>query len=318
MDLRPYLDEDLGAGDVTSAALVPDTDGYGVITCEEDAVAAGIEEACGVFALMGVRAEPLARDGDRVARGSAVIGLSGPLRGMLACERTALNFLMRMSGIATMASDMNAIIKAAGGTAVVAGTRKTTPGFRRFEKKAIALGGGWPHRDGLYDMAMAKDNHIAACGGVAAALSALGGIPKGIKVEIEVSTVRDGIMAAKRGVDVIMADHMGPRETRTLRDLARAIDGRVRIEASGNITPENIAEYAACADIISMGALTHSPRAVHYSMDVTDGPVAPGREAAPVEAAPGGAAPPQEARRAPSVHGRDWRETAPGGAETGL
>ncbi|MDR3206070.1 MAG: carboxylating nicotinate-nucleotide diphosphorylase [Candidatus Methanoplasma sp.] len=269
LDLRPFLDEDVGAGDLTANIFVPDRKGSATIVCEEDAVVAGMEEACGIFALLGAAAEPLAVDGQRAAAGTKVMTVRGPLRGLMTGERVALNFLMRMSGIATATAAAVELVRTKDADMLIAATRKTTPGFRSFEKKAVVLGGGWGHRNGLYDMVMIKDNHIAAAGGVSEALAKIGDVPEGVKVEIEVSGVRDGLAAAKnRRVDVIMADHMPPKDVAELRSLARAVNGNVLIEASGNITLDNILDYAGCADIVSLGALTHSARAVHFSMDV--------------------------------------------------
>ncbi|MDR3283342.1 MAG: carboxylating nicotinate-nucleotide diphosphorylase [Candidatus Methanoplasma sp.] len=269
LDLRPFLDEDVGAGDLTADIFVSDRAGSASIVCEEDAVVAGIEEACGIFALLGVAAEPLASDGDRVAAGTKVMSVRGPLKGLMTGERVALNFLMRMSGVATATASVVERVRAKDKNMRIAATRKTTPGFRHFEKKAVVLGGGWGHRNGLYDMVMIKDNHIAAAGGVSEVLANVGKVPKDIKVEIEVANVKDGVTAAKhRRVDVIMADHMPPKDVATLRGLAKALNGNVLIEASGNITLENVLDYAGCADVISLGALTHSARAVHFSMDV--------------------------------------------------
>ena len=268
MDLRPFLNEDVGPGDVTTEVFVPDIPGRAHIVCEEDAVIAGSEEAAEIFGLLGVTSKRLAADGERVRKGTKIMILEGPLRGILTGERTALNFLMRMSGIATETDSVARAVREKDPCLKIAGTRKTTPGFRYFEKKAIALGGGWRHRDGLYDMVMVKDNHILACGGVGNALNKIGGVPAGIKVEVEVENIEDGVLAAKMGADIIMADHMSPRDARALREAARKINGNVLIEASGNITKDNAADYAGCADIVSLGSLTHSSRAVHFSLDV--------------------------------------------------
>ncbi|MDR2846617.1 MAG: carboxylating nicotinate-nucleotide diphosphorylase [Candidatus Methanoplasma sp.] len=284
MDLKRFLDEDVGSGDMTARIFVPDAPGRAVIVCEEDAVAAGVEEAIGIFALLGVSAEAQVQDGDKVAKGATVITLSGPLKGIITGERTALNFLMIMSGIATATSSVVEKIRTKDKNVIIAGTRKTTPGFRAFEKKAISLGGGWPHRNGLYDMVLIKDNHIAAGGGINAALGKIKKVPIGTKIEIEVTTVKDGVTAAKSGADIIMADHLSPRDTQMLRSLAKAVRRDVQIEASGNITPENAVDYAGCADIISIGALTHSSRAIHYSLDIDLSP--PKVTAAPEENEP--------------------------------
>jgi nicotinate-nucleotide pyrophosphorylase (carboxylating) len=268
MDLRPFLEEDVGSGDITTDTLVPDVHGKAYIICEEDAVIAGLDEAADIFRLLGVSPRLLASDGERVEKNSRVMIVEGPIRGILTGERTALNFLMRMSGIATETNLIVRMVREKDPDLKIAATRKTTPGFRAFEKKAVLLGGGWPHRSGLYDMVMIKDNHILACGGIANALKKIGDIPSGIKVEIEVENIEEGIMAAKAGADIIMADHMSPLETNELRKKARSIKKDVLIEASGNITKENIVDFAGCADIVSLGSLTHSSKAIHFSLDI--------------------------------------------------
>ena len=175
---------------------------------------------------------------------------------------------MRMSGIAEMTRSISERIHALDPDLRVAGSRKTTPGFRYFEKKAIALGGGWPHRMGLYDMVMVKDNHIAAAGGMDAIAAKIKDVPEGVPVEIEVLDHDEGIKAAKCGADIVMGDHFSPEEIKRLREDLRKINPDMLVEASGNITPETAIEYAGCADIVSLGALTHSVKSTHFSMDV--------------------------------------------------
>ena len=262
------MEEDVGNGDITAKIFLDDRIGKATILCEENAVVAGLEEASEIFRLLNVTTRSHIKDGDRIVKGTKVMTLEGQVKNMLTGERTALNFIMRMSGISTMTSDLTAIVRTKDPDTKIAGTRKTTPGFRAFEKKAIALGGGWPHRDGLYDMVMIKDNHIAAMGGMSEVLKKIDSVPKGTKIDIEVSSVEDGIIAATHGADIIMADHMSPADTKLLRKEVKKIDPDILIEVSGNITADNIAEYAGCADIISIGALTHSVRAIHFSMDV--------------------------------------------------
>ena len=268
MDLRPFLEEDVGSGDITTEAFVPDVLGRAHIICEEDATVAGLEEAAEIFRLLGVSSTNLIEDGKNVRKDTRVMTLDGPLRGILTGERVALNFLMRMSGIATETSSIIRIIREKDQDMKIAGTRKTTPGFRSFEKKAIALGGGWPHRSGLYDMVMIKDNHILACGGVKNAMDRIHDVPDGMMIEIEVTNIDDGILAAEMGADIIMADHLPPSETKQLREKARAVNKNVLIEASGNVTKKNVIDFAGCADIVSLGSLTHSSKAVHFSLDV--------------------------------------------------
>jgi nicotinate-nucleotide pyrophosphorylase (carboxylating) len=267
-DLRPFLEEDVGSGDVTSQVFLPEGEGKAVITCESDSVVAGLEEAVGIFSIMGVKCQTFVKDGDRVRKGSVVMKAKGDLRALMTCERTALNFLMRMSGIAEMTYQVCRKVHEKDPDLMIAGTRKTTPGFRYFEKKAIALGGGWPHRMGLWDMAMVKDNHIAAAGGIDNIIAKMKDVPKDIKVEIEVLDRDEGIKAAKAGADVVMADHFPPEECRKLREDIRKINPEILVEASGNITSENVADYAGCADIVSLGELTHSVKATHFSMDI--------------------------------------------------
>ncbi len=269
-DLKRFLDEDVGKGDITTEIFIPDNYGTASILCEEDSVVAGLEEAQGIFKLLNVESKLLTGDGCRVRKGMIVMTLSGPLKGILTGERTALNFLMRMSGIATATASIIEVVRTQDDNIKIAGTRKTTPGFREFEKKAIALGGGWPHRNGLYDMIMIKDNHILACGGIENAMKKAKNAPQGIMIDVEVSNIDDGMIAAKYGADIIMADHMTPADTKMLRDVAKKINPEVLIEASGNITKDNVLDFTNCADMISLGALTHSVKAVHFSLDITN------------------------------------------------
>ena len=270
MDLRKYLEEDIGSGDITAEIFLDDRLGKGVIVCEEDAIVAGLEEAREIFRLLGVSSEILIADGNRVHASTRVLKVEGPIKGIMTGERTALNFIMRMSGIATMTAALTDVLRPIDPNVRIAGTRKTTPGFRTFEKKAIALGGGWPHRHGLFDMVMIKDNHIIASGGVSGAVEKIHLVPDDIPIEIEVTTIEDGLIAAEHGVDVIMADHMSPMMIKELREKAKAVNNNILIEASGNITHDNLAEFAGCADIISVGALTHSVRSIHFSLDLEE------------------------------------------------
>ena len=274
-DLRPYLEEDVGEGDVTSRVFLPELDAEAVITCEQDSVVAGLEEAAAIFAILDAKAVPLVRDGDRVKAGTEVMRITGSMRSLMTAERTALNFMMRMSGIATLTRTLQDKVDAVAPGTRVAATRKTTPGFRYFEKKAVALGGGWTHRWGLDDMVMVKDNHIAAAGGMEAIAERMKDVPPGIRVEIEVLDLEEGKAAARAGADIVMGDHFSPADVKALREELRKINPDILVEASGNITSANVADYAGCADIVSLGELTHSPRAVHFSMDVVPSPDKP-------------------------------------------
>ena len=246
MDLSAFLKADVGKGDVTTRLTVPDTDGTAYITCEADAVVAGIEEAEEVFALVGADATSLVKDGDRVRAGARIMSISGPLAGMITAERTALNVLMNMSGVATKTAEA---VEKADGRIIVAATRKTVPGFGPLQKKAVAVAGGDPHRADLDSMILIKDNHIRACGSVKTAMEKVAKASFSLKVEVEV-------------------DNVGPELTGEINRAVKAVNERILVEASGDITVDLIPEYIGKADIVSMGCLTHSATAVQFSMDI--------------------------------------------------
>lgn len=266
--LEEFLHEDVGRGDITSELVIPDSGGIASIVSEKEGVVAGVEEACEIFSIAGADATPVVKDGYRVKPGDRVISITGPVRSIVTAERTALNFLMRMSGIATATAEAVAILSEKDPDARVCATRKTTPGFRRYEKKAVRVGGGLEHRFGLDDMIMIKDNHIKACGSVKNAMARARMAQFHIKIEIEVGNIKDAVTAAEMGADIIMADNMGPEKVSELRDAVRKVDPKVLVEASGDITLENIGDYAGCADLISMGSLTHSVKAMPFSLDL--------------------------------------------------
>lgn len=267
-DIDRFLEEDIGSGDVTTLTFVPDTSGTAKITCEDDAVVAGLEEAEIAFSKLGVIARKLVDDGTFVPRGTVVMEMCGSARGITTAERTALNIMMRMSGIATMVHEATQRCRPFSDTVKIAGTRKTTPGFRKFEKKAIILGGGDPHRFGLYDMVLIKDNHIVAAGGIENIMERALDLEYNMKVEVEVENAHDAEVAAKCGADIIMLDNRTPEEAKELYDLIKSIDKDILVEVSGRVTMDNVAEYATCADRISMGCITHSVEAVHFSLSV--------------------------------------------------
>ncbi|MBI5000041.1 MAG: carboxylating nicotinate-nucleotide diphosphorylase [Euryarchaeota archaeon] len=268
-DIDRFLDEDLGeAGDITSSAVLRGEKAEGVMVAREDCVVAGLEEACQVFESLGAVPEIHYADGDAVPKGDAALTAVGGASAVLSGERLALNFVMRMSGIATLTRGIVDSCRAVNPEIKIAATRKTTPGFRAYEKKAVALGGGVPHRSGLYDMALVKDNHIVMCGGVKEALSRLKERPPPAKVEIEVTNLQDALLAAEGNVDVIMLDNVPPEEGERIASEARKINPKVEIEASGGITPESAPKYARWANAISLGALTHSYKSIDFSMDI--------------------------------------------------
>lgn len=265
--IHEFLKEDIGSGDITSELVIPSSEmAKGRIICKEDCVLAGLAEATDVFEELGARVVKSSKDGTPVRKGDVVLQVKGPARALLAGERLALNIIMRMSGIATLTDELVKKCKKTNPKVRVAATRKTTPGFREFEKRAVLLGGGDPHRMGLYDAVLIKNNHIAIAGGVAEALKRArhGSFTK--KIEIEVETVKDARTALANGADIILLDNFGPKDAKKLVKELKAERPNVLIEISGGIRPDNIEEYASAADIISLGCLTHSVKSVDFSM----------------------------------------------------
>ena len=264
--LRAWLREDLGQGDLTSLLVVPeDIEGEAVILAKEGGVLAGLWVAERVFALADPRTAftPLVAEGARVAEGTEVARVRGPLRGILAGERLALNLLQRLSGIATLT---RAYVEALAGTkAQILDTRKTTPGLRALEKYAVRVGGGRNHRYGLFDGILLKENHVRAAGGVGEAVRrAKARAPHYLKVEVEVRSLEELEEALEAGADLILLDNF-PLEA--LREAVRRVGGRVPLEASGNMTLERAKAAAeAGVDYVSVGALTHSAKALDLSL----------------------------------------------------
>lgn len=269
--IRLALAEDIGPGDVTARYFVPaGARAQAVILAKEPGVLAGVALAEAVFRevdpaiSVGVKKQ----DGTVLAAREVVVELSGPARSILTAERTALNFLQRLSGIATQTA---AYVAAVSGTGTrILDTRKTTPGWRWLEKAAVRAGGGTNHRSGLYDMAMVKDNHLPKAGGLdglQAGINALQAAHPGMKVELEADTVaqvRDFLTL--RGVSFILLDNMSPGEMQDCVSLAKG--SGVKLEASGGITLERLPQIAATGvDFISSGALTHSVKALDLSLE---------------------------------------------------
>ncbi|GAB4389197.1 MAG: carboxylating nicotinate-nucleotide diphosphorylase [Thermodesulfovibrionales bacterium] len=262
------LEEDLGAGDMTSSLTVPeDQESTAVIMAKGSFVVAGLPVAREVLRMVDEAAsfEAAAPEGSWVRRGAVVARLSGRTRSLLAAERVMLNFLQRLSGVATLTRKF---VKEAEGTgARVLDTRKTTPGMRFLEKYAVRAGGGSNHRLGLYDAILIKENHIAAAGGLGKAVAlARAGAPHLCKVEVEVEDMAEFREALRAGADVIMLDNMPLDE---IRDAARLARGKALVEVSGNVTLRGVRELAlAGVDLISVGALTHSAPAADMSMKI--------------------------------------------------
>ncbi len=269
-ELLAFLKEDTPAGDVTSDAIIPDVSCTATIRAEQDGILAGIEEAVILFSHFDVAITSRKRDGDAVKKGDIILSVSGKAKQVLLVERTALNILGRMSGIATRTAVMAAIVKGENPACRVAGTRKTCPGFRRFDKKAVMIGGGDPHRMNLSDGILIKDNHLALVP-IEEALKKAKAHSAYKKIEVEVESASDAVTAARAGADIIMLDNMTPEQVReTLGVLKReGLRERVVIEISGGIDEGTIRNYAACGvDVISMGALTHTMKNFSFSLEV--------------------------------------------------
>jgi nicotinate-nucleotide pyrophosphorylase (carboxylating) len=271
--IRNALAEDIGAGDVTTNSIVPpDAVMSGHIIAKQAGVVAGLDVAAATFSRLdrGVEFLPHIEEGARVENCQVLADLSGPARALLTAERTALNFLGRMSGIATLTRQF---VEAVAGTkAIILDTRKTAPGLRLVDKLAVQRGGGQNHRVGLYDMILIKDNHIDFAGSLAEAVSRARGAGNGLceaptrQVEVEARTLEDVRAALKLGVERILLDNMS---TEMMSEAVTLTNGRAKLEASGNVTLENIRKIAETGvDFISIGALTHSARVFDMSLDL--------------------------------------------------
>ena len=266
------LEEDAGGGDVTSDALIPSVlRGKASILIKENGVLAGIDVATRVFQITdpSLKISILIKDGTPIQPGDIAAVISGSVRSLLKAERTALNFLQRLSGIATLTARYAAEVKGSG--AKVYDTRKTTPGLRVLEKYAVRMGGGHNHRRNLSDAVLIKDNHIAAMRAAGLNLEqiihkAREKAPEGMIIEAEVTSLAEAAEALKAGADIIMLDNMSPADMKKAVDM---VAHRAKLEASGNITLANLRETAATGvDIISIGALTHSYKALDISLEM--------------------------------------------------
>ncbi len=268
--IRLALKEDVGDGDITTDNIVPsETRRKAKMIAKEDGVVAGLIVAKMVFEKLDPSLiwNEVAHNGDKVKKGDVLVQFEATYRALLTGERTALNFLQRMSGIATMSAIYADAVKDF--QTVILDTRKTLPGFNKLDKYAVKLGGASNHRLGLHDMAMIKDNHIEVAGGISNAVKAVRSkIDHGIKIEVETTTLAQVKEAIDAGADIIMLDNM---DNETMRQSVQLIAGRAKTEASGNITLERLREVAATGvDYISIGALTHSVRAMDISQRIED------------------------------------------------
>jgi len=271
--IRQWLAEDVGSGDVTTMATVPRGQmSRGIIHAKESGVVCGLPLARIVFETVDESLDFRfqAADGDRVEPGTVLAVVEGSTHAILTGERLALNLLQRLSGIATKT---RIYADAASGYPVrIVDTRKTTPGHRLLEKYAVRIGGGHNHRFGLYDAVMIKDNHIKAAGGITEAVKAAKSrIPHTMTIEVEAESVEQAKEAARAGAHIVMLDNMSPDAMKAAVSEVRAIAPHIVLEASGGIRPERIAQVAASGvDIISVGGLTHSFQALDISLDLNE------------------------------------------------
>ncbi len=267
--LLEFLKEDVGEADITTDATIsPLAEAASAVAAMEDGVLAGLEEVLQLLDHEGLECKTGFGDGDEIKSGDVILEISGNARKILSAERVMLNIMMRMSGIATLVKNLSNLAEPHG--VKMAGTRKTTPGFRFFEKKAIEIGGGWPHRSGLYDAFLIKDNHLAVSG-FAKAIRMVKecGISK--TVEVEVSTPEDALLACSLGVDIVMLDNMTPDAIeRTIKEIEKEGQrDKVKIEVSGGITAENLEQFLKSKpDIISIGELTTGAKWLDMSMRI--------------------------------------------------
>jgi nicotinate-nucleotide pyrophosphorylase (carboxylating) len=266
--IETALQEDIGYCDLTTDAIVERGRGaVGEFRAKGEGVICGLPVAKRVFAMIDdeVVFEALASDGDRIRSGDVFARVSGSARSILKAERVSLNFLQRMSGIATLTA--KAVARVQGYKAVIADTRKTTPGLRALEKYAVRCGGGRNHRFGLFDGVLIKDNHIAVAGGLIEAVRrARELLPHTLRIEVETETRSQVEQALEAGADIIMLDNMSLPE---IVEMVKLIDGRALVEASGNMTVDTVESVAAAGvDIISMGSLTHSYSSLDLSLDI--------------------------------------------------
>ena len=273
------LAEDLGAGDpsasavdVTSTATIPaDLQGIADVRTRATGVVAGLDVAALVFARAGANVTIVAIDSDRVQPGDVVLTAEGPVRRLLTVERTMLNLLCHLSGIATLTARW--VDAVAGTGARIRDTRKTTPGLRALEKYAVRCGGGLNHRMGLWDAALVKDNHVAAAGGVAAAFRAVRESFPGVTVEVECDTIAQVREAITAGADLVLLDNMSLADLRACVELAQEIGPTTLLEASGGLTLESARDVAATGvAYLAVGALTHSAPILDLGMDLRSDP----------------------------------------------
>jgi len=271
--LVQLLAEDVGQGDVTTTALAPpELTVEAEVVAKDTGIAAGVEEAVILMESLGLKVEVNVGDGKAVKKGQTILRVKGDARTILCSERTVLNLLSRMSGIATMTRKLVEKLRDAKLDTKVAGTRKSALGLLYFDKKAVLIGGGDPHRLHLDDMVLIKDNHVVVAGGVEKAVKKAkmySSFTK--KIEVEVTKVADAVVAAEAGADIIMFDNFSSKQVKqAIESLEKAgFLGKILLEVSGGITENSLLEYASTGvDVLSMGSLTHSVKAFDISLEI--------------------------------------------------
>lgn len=271
--INKFLREDIGQGDITTALIAPDIIVEAEVITKEQGIIAGMEESVAFLQTQDLQAKPLVSDGEIIRKNTVILRIVGNARTLLTVERTLLNLLSRMSGIATKTNRLIGKTRNAGYKTRIACTRKVAPGLSYFDKKAVIAGGGDPHRLHLDDMVLIKDNHIAVIGDIGKAVKkARDEVSFSKKIEIEVSSVDQALDAAKAGADIVMLDNFSTRKIREAITLLkkRGLRDKVLIEASGGINEQNILGYAATGvDIVSLGEITDSVKALDMSLEVT-------------------------------------------------
>ena len=271
--IRKFLEEDIGQGDITTHLTIPSgTIVEAEVIAKESGMIAGIEEALTFLESFGFQVKAFVPDGSRVDKKTTILNIVGDARTLLSIERTLLNLLTRMSGIATTTSRLIEKVRRAGYNTRIACTRKVAPGLLYFDKKAVMIGGGDPHRLHLDDLVIIKDNHLAIVGNVDEAVKKVrDAVSFSKKIEIEVSTDKEALEAAKAGADIVMLDNFSPQQIKKTIELLEkeGLRSKVLIEASGGINERSVLEFAATgADILSLGEITHSAKALDMSLEV--------------------------------------------------
>jgi nicotinate-nucleotide pyrophosphorylase (carboxylating) len=273
--LLRLLADDIGQGDVTSGAVVPsDCTVEAEVVAKADGVVAGVEEAAVLAEALGLQVSTETDDGEKIEKGKVLLTVSGDARTVLSAERTMLNLMSRMSGIATATHSLTERLHKAKLKTRVAATRKSAPGLLYFDKKAIVVGGGDPHRLHLDDMVLIKDNHIVVTGSLEDAVKAARkNVSFTKKIEAEVTKPADAVKAAELGVDIVLLDNFSPEQIGEAVALLKKADleKKVLLEASGGITGENLLAYAETGvDLVSLGELTHSVKALDMSLEIVN------------------------------------------------